>query len=386
MLNHNRNNNRAKHTPHRNRKSGVNHMFLLLICFFIIIIAVSVGFVIHSLGISRSSSLPVQSQSDSYPSISAAPLTTIDVNTNTAIIDSSIPYTHSITLSKYTSLPLWGKIIFLDPGHGGKDSGCIYTTGNQKYLESDINLTIAAMTRTALEAKGATVIMLRTDDSWVSLYNRISLAHLNCIQYADQMNSSILNSNDETRLINELSASVEINTDTVSSGGMGIMVGTGVGSELDLLMKLEKNLPDVLYLSIHTNSNPYSSLHGTQVYYVTDESVISDENNMVKTDSQYRNNPDFPIRDYYYGRNGTRNQFLAQSLYDAIAGSAPQMKTNAVPVLSSNYAVLREHNLSGALIEVGFITNKKDRAFLTDNILIADISSGIAEGCVNFFA
>lgn len=386
MLNQNRSNSRAKHTPHRNRKNGVNHMLLILICFSIIIIAIPVGFVIHNLNMSQSSSLPSLSQSVSSLSTSAATLAALDIKPNTAIVDISVPYTNTITFSEDTTLPLWGKVILLDPGHGGKDSGCIYTTGNQKYLESTINLTIAAKTKIALEALGATVIMLRTDDSWVSLYNRISLAHLNCIQYADQMNSSILNSNDETRLIKELSASVKINSDTISSGGMGIMVGTGVGAELAFLMNLEKNLTDVLYLSIHTNSNPYSSLHGTQVYFVTDESVISDENNMVKTDSQYRNNPDFPIRDNYYGRNGTRNQFLAQSLYDAIAGSAPQMKTNAVPVLSSNYAVLREHNLTGALIEVGFITNKKDRAFLTNNILIADISSGIAEGCANFFA
>jgi N-acetylmuramoyl-L-alanine amidase len=354
-----------------------------LICFFIIF-AISAGFVIHNLNFNRSPSLPDQSQSDSPISTSAATLTTVD--TNTPVFETPVPYTHTISFSKDTTLPLLGKVILLDPGHGGKDSGCIYTSGNQKYSESAINLTIAAKTKTALEAKGATVIMLRTDDSWISLYNRISLAHLICIQYADQMNINILSNNDEARLISELSASVEINSDTISSGGMGIMAGTGVGSEQDLLMNLEKNLTNVLYLSIHTNSNPYSSLHGAQVYFVTDESVISDEINMVKTDSQYRNNPDFPIRDGYYGRNGTRNQLLAQSLYDAIAGSAPQMKTNAEPVLSSNYAVLREHNLTGALIEVGYITNKMDRSFLTDNISIAQISSGIAEGCVNFFA
>jgi N-acetylmuramoyl-L-alanine amidase len=62
------------------------------------------------------------------------------------------------------------------------------------------------------------------------------------------------------------------------------------------------------------------------------------------------------------------------------------METNADSVLADNYAVLREHNLTGAMIEVGFITNKKDRGYLTEDSSIAQIADGIASGCINFFA
>jgi len=127
-------------------------------------------------------------------------------------------------------------------------------------------------------------------------------------------------------------------------------------------------------------------MHGTQVYYVTDESIITSETNMLANDPTYRDNPNFPVRQDYYGRDGQRSESLAQALYSSIVFSAPHMETNAKSVLADNYAILRENNLTGALIEVGFITNKKDRGYLTDDTSIEQIANGIALGCVNFFA
>ena len=297
-----------------------------------------------------------------------------------------IPNAQAIVFSGDSTKPLYGKVIILDPGHGGTDSGCVYPNNDPEYTESDINLKIAESTQTALEEQGATVIMLRTDDSWISLYHRIALTHLNCMQYADEFGVDTISSTDRKRLISELCDTIRINSDTVDTGGMGIMVGTGVGSELNLLMNLEKDFTNILFLSIHTNSNPASSMHGTQIYYVTDDSVIASENRMVADDASYQDNSNFPIRDDYYGRNNARNELLAQSLYDSIISAAPQMKTNSQSVLADNYAVLRENNLAGALIEAGFITNSKDRGYLSDKSSITQISRGIAMGCVNFFS
>ena len=293
---------------------------------------------------------------------------------------------NTISFSADTTKPLYGKVIILDPGHGGTDSGCVYPANEPAYFENTINLTIAESTKEALEAKGATVIMLRTDDSWVSLYQRIALTHLICLQYADKFGINTISGTDETRLTGELSDTIEINSDTVDSGGMGIMAGTGVGSELNLLMDLESDFTNILFLSIHINSNPSASLHGTQVYYVTDESVIASEAKTLEEDSSYQNNPNYPVRQDYYGRDGTRNEQLAQSLYDSIIHAAPGMQSNAPCTVADNYAVLRENNLTGALIEVGFISNNKDRGCLTDESTIDDISSGIAGGCISFFS
>jgi hypothetical protein len=56
---------------------------------------------------------------------------------------------------------------------------------------------------------------------------------------------------------------------------MGIMAGTGVGTDLSLLMNLEAGLDSVLYLSVSYQFEPVFDLHGTQIYYVTDNSVIT---------------------------------------------------------------------------------------------------------------
>lgn len=296
------------------------------------------------------------------------------------------PGTQSLVLVNDPAKPLSGKVILLDPGHGGTDSGCIYPASDPKYIEADINLRFAEATKKALEAKGATVILLRSDDIWLSLYSRLALAHLYSLEYAQKQNVGNVSATDRTRLIGELQNIITINSDTVSSGGMGIMAGTGVGSELEILMNLEKQIPQMLYVSIHVNSNDASSLHGTQVYYVTDDSVITSEKRLVQEDTSYQNNPNFPLRADYLGRDGERNKRLAQSLYDAIVASEPRLDGNTTPIVADNYAVLREHGLAGVLIEVGFITNAKDRTLLSDDNVASGVAAGIADGCIQFFS
>ena len=57
-------------------------------------------------------------------------------------------------------LPLSGKTIVIDPGHGGRDPGTRY--GN--LLEKDLNLEISKTLKKQLEEYGATVYLLREND------------------------------------------------------------------------------------------------------------------------------------------------------------------------------------------------------------------------------
>ena len=61
-------------------------------------------------------------------------------------------------------LTLTNRIITIDPGHGGRDSGTSY----QKIYEKDLNLEISKVLKKVLEDKGATVYMIREDDSDLS--------------------------------------------------------------------------------------------------------------------------------------------------------------------------------------------------------------------------
>ena len=61
-------------------------------------------------------------------------------------------------------LPLLGRVIFVDPGHGGRDPGTMYG----KVMEKDITLEISKKLRDQLSKKGAIVYMTRETDTDLS--------------------------------------------------------------------------------------------------------------------------------------------------------------------------------------------------------------------------
>ena len=76
---------------------------------------------------------------------------------------------------------LIGKIFYIDPGHGGRDSGAISNT----FLEKDMNLLLSQKLAQSLTSKGAVVYLTRDGDYDLSnstinkkrndLYNRVKL-------------------------------------------------------------------------------------------------------------------------------------------------------------------------------------------------------------------
>ena len=105
---------------------------------------------------------------------------------------------------------LYGKCIYLDPGHGGVDPGAIY--GGVK--EEDINLSIALKLKEELESIGATIYLTRDGD-----YD--------------------LSNNAVERKKNDLYKRT----------------------------KLINNSGCDMYLSLHLNATSSSSWHGAQVFY-----------------------------------------------------------------------------------------------------------------------
>lgn len=63
--------------------------------------------------------------------------------------------------------------IFLDPGHGGSDSGAI----GGGYKEKDLNLAVTKKVQALLTQRGYTVYMSRTDDTFIPLLDRSQMAN-----------------------------------------------------------------------------------------------------------------------------------------------------------------------------------------------------------------
>ena len=108
-------------------------------------------------------------------------------------------------------LPLIGKTIYLDAGHGGKDPGAYY----KDIYEEDINLKIVLKLKDKLESMGAVILLTRDDDYDLSDKN----AYL-------RKRSDL---GKRAKIINESNADI--------------------------------------YLSIHLNSSNYSSWSGAQAFY-----------------------------------------------------------------------------------------------------------------------
>ena len=84
------------------------------------------------------------------------------------------PITKKQLLQKNNALPLKGKRIAIDPGHGGWDPGAI---GINRSQEKIYTYDISKRLKNAFEKKGATVYMLRTGDKNPSLYTRVTKAN-----------------------------------------------------------------------------------------------------------------------------------------------------------------------------------------------------------------
>lgn len=63
--------------------------------------------------------------------------------------------------------------IFIDPGHGGSDTGAVANG----IIEKDINLIVAKEVKSLLEVLGIEILMSRTDDSYIGLSERCVMAN-----------------------------------------------------------------------------------------------------------------------------------------------------------------------------------------------------------------
>ena len=112
---------------------------------------------------------------------------------------------------KERALPLFGKVLYIDPGHGGPDPGAMY----KNIMEKTINLEISKKLEKKLGEQGAIVYMTRYDD----------------------YDLSVKNTNNRKR--SDLSRRVNIINE----------------SKCDM------------YISIHLNADPSSTWQGIQVFY-----------------------------------------------------------------------------------------------------------------------
>ena len=88
------------------------------------------------------------------------------------------------------------KLVVIDPGHGGADTGARgYENGIAVLNEKDVNLDVALKLQKMLVAAGARIYMIRTEDITIPLYDRQDTANsLGASLYVSIHNNSYTNS------------------------------------------------------------------------------------------------------------------------------------------------------------------------------------------------
>ena len=149
-------------------------------------------------------------------------------------------YRNDLFITAADAIP-YDKIIIIDAGHGGEDSGAVGVNG---VLEKDLNLEYALQIGAMLEEKGYIIVYTRTDDR---------------LLYTDE---------EDIKGIRKI-------------------------SDLKNRVKVADRYPEAIYLSIHMNSFGDSKYSGLQVYYSDNDgsNVLANKiQNRVKNDIQQSNN------------------------------------------------------------------------------------------------
>jgi N-acetylmuramoyl-L-alanine amidase len=84
-------------------------------------------------------------------------------------VEKRVPVTETLLPEDFVNL----NVIVIDPGHGGKDPGCV----QNGYREKDIVLAISLKLKKALEEKGFQVYLTRDSDVYPSLSERMQVAN-----------------------------------------------------------------------------------------------------------------------------------------------------------------------------------------------------------------
>lgn len=189
--------------------------------------------------------------------------------------------------------------IILDPGHGGIDGGAIGVNG---LVEKDINLDIALTLRSMLEASGFEVLMTRETD--------ISIHDPSAKTVKEQKTSDLKNR-----------------------------------------LKMTKENPDAIFVSIHQNQFPQGKYKGAQVFY---------------------------------GRKNEQSKVLAELLQSGMADQLDKSNKRQCKQGGKELYLLYQSEVPAILVECGFVSNPEEAALLSTQEYRNQVAFSIYSGLMRY--
>ncbi|MBS0333748.1 MAG: N-acetylmuramoyl-L-alanine amidase, partial [Proteobacteria bacterium] len=215
------------------------------------------------------------------------------------------------------------KVIVIDPGHGGHDPGALGAQG----FEKDVNLAAALALKERLERSPRyQVVLTRHDDTYVPLDERVRIAQR-------------------------------------------------AGADL--------------FISLHSDSGGDANVRGASVYTLSDK-ASNRATRFVKHDDWFMKaslTGDRGVSDILFDltQRATKNRSaaFASKLVTHIDGKAPLLRRSQ---RDAGFMVLLAPDVPAVLLEMGFVTNAEDEAFLRDPAQRKRLMGAVGDSIDDYFA
>jgi N-acetylmuramoyl-L-alanine amidase len=241
----------------------------------------------------------------------------------------------SVPAAVVATKPHVRKLVVIDAGHGGPDRGMTGPIGSNPpwFVEKDVTLSVAKKLEAVMRARGYDVLMTRTTDTLIALYDRGKIANAN---HGD------------------------------------------------------------VFVSIHCNAPGYNNAAGArergfETYFLAeakteDERRVQDmENESVKFETGAnagKGDPlSFIITDMAQNEHLRESSDLAQTIQDGLIEVHPGPNRG---VQQANFAVLRGSYMPAVLIEIGFGSNQSEATYLTDQSNQRALARSIADSIIAY--
>lgn len=215
--------------------------------------------------------------------------------------------------------------IAIDAGHGGRDPGAI---GREGTREKDVVLDIALRLKEELQAKNVEVIMTRDKDVFIPLTKRAELAN-------------------------------------------------DAGCDF--------------FISIHANASRARRAQGFEVYYLSEaiddnaRALEAAENASLKFEESSLNSSSSALQATLWDMVNTENRAESVELGSYICSAASKrLEASTRGVKRARFVVLKGANMPAVLVEVGFISNKKEAARLANPYYRQMLAETLASGIMNY--
>ncbi|UWQ61298.1 N-acetylmuramoyl-L-alanine amidase [Leisingera caerulea] len=220
-------------------------------------------------------------------------------------------------------------LVMLDPGHGGIDPGA----ETEVVVEKHLMLQFARELGEALLRSGQfTVMMTRDDDYFVSLERRIAMAH--------QAGADVF---------------ISLHADTISEG-------RAHGSTVYTLSKEASDAASAKLAERHLRGDLLSGTDLSQA----DDRVTGVMLDLARQETQ------------------PRSDALAAALIDGLRAQGKPI--NNRPLRSAGFSVLKSADIPSVLVEIGFLSSKRDLQNLVDADWRAKAARGILNGLITWRA